>query len=129
VAASVQVHLRAADRADRQPIVDLVLVRGFALAGCTGQQICEQSTTLTGINLFEPTAGNDLIYDPRTHDSGAIAALFAQCGCSNDDVESCRLLVHVKLQWQDPNYTLVQGYTFTVCLSCRVEDDEDDRLG
>jgi hypothetical protein len=37
-----------------QPIVDLVLVRGFALAGCTGQQICEQSTTLTGINLFEP---------------------------------------------------------------------------
>jgi hypothetical protein len=90
------------------------------------------SPGFAAINLFEPyksTAGNDLIYDPRAHDGGATAVLFAQCGCRNYDVESCRLVVHVKLQWQDPTYTLVQGYTFTSCLSCRVEDDEGDRLG
>jgi hypothetical protein len=115
-----------------QPVIDSVTIRGFDLAGCAGQQVCEQSTSLRTLDLFEPyksTAGTDLIYNPKTHDGGAIEALAAQCGCDHDDIESSRLIVHLTLQWEDPTFTLMQGYTFVVCQSCRSEDNEDDRLG
>jgi hypothetical protein len=108
-----------------QPVMDIVVSTAYDHDDCTGTRVCEASTSLQNIDLFEPyktTAGGDLIYDPKTHDGGAIAALLAQCGCDAPGVESSHLYIHIKLQWEDPVYALFQGYWFTSCSPCRIDD-------
>ena len=113
-----------------QPVLDIVVSTTYDNDDCTGTRLCEVSTSLQNIDLFEPyktTAGGDLIYDPKTHDGGAIAALLDQCGCATAGAKSSHLYFHIKLQWQDPVSAFFQGYWFTTCAPCQIE--ESDREG